>query len=94
MIKDVGFENIKPIHIDVAAYLKACNVTYDFIFADPPYDLKWFAEVPEMVLASGILKNGGLFVMEHPRDMDFCDIEYFIERRNYGGVNFSFFIKE
>ncbi len=94
MIKDVGFENIKPIHIDVAAYLKACNVMYDLVFADPPYDLKWFAEVPSMVLSSGILKQGGLFVLEHSKNMDFSDIDCFLERRNYGGVNFSFFVKE
>ena len=77
IINDVGFENIKPIRIDVAAYLKACNIEYDLVFADPPYDMKWFAEVPELVLDSGIIKKDGLFVLEHPRDMNFSDIKFF-----------------
>ena len=94
MIDDIGFENIRPIHIDVSSYLKACNIEYDFVFADPPYDLKWFAEVPGMVLNSGVVKKGGLFVLEHPKEMNFSGIEFFSERRNYGGVNFSFFVKE
>ncbi len=94
MIDDIGFENIRPIHIDVSAYLKACNIEYDFVFADPPYDLKWFSEIPGMVLNSGIIRKRGLFVLEHPKEMNFSDVEFFMERRNYGGVNFSFFIKE
>ncbi len=94
MIKDVGFENIKPIHIDVNAYLKICNVTYDLVFADPPYDLKWFAEVPAMVLSSAVLDTGGLFILEHSKKMDFSDVDCFVERRSYGGVNFSFFVKK
>ena len=30
---------LKPIHIDVKAYLKTCRFKYDIVFADPPYDL-------------------------------------------------------
>lgn len=91
MIKSVGFENIKPIHIDVNAYLKICSVKYDIVFADPPYDLKWFAEVPSMVLSADVLKEDGLFILEHPRSMDFSSSTCFSEHRNYGGVNFTFF---
>jgi 16S rRNA (guanine966-N2)-methyltransferase len=91
IIKDIGFENIRPIHIDVKAYLKTCSIKYDVVFADPPYDLKWLKEIPDLVTQSGIIKEDGFFILEHPRGLSFNNHELFFEHRNYGGVNFSFF---
>ena len=91
IIKEVGFENIKVIHIDVKAFLRACTVKYDVVFADPPYDLKWLREIPDMVMGSGVVKEDGFFVLEHPRGISFSNHKLFFEHRNYGGVNFSFF---
>ena len=91
IIKDFGFENIKPIHIDVKAYLKTCSVKYDVVFADPPYDLSWLNEIPDLVAQSGIIKEDGFFILEHPRGLSFISHKLFFEHRNYGGVNFSFF---
>ena len=91
IIKNLGFENIKPIHIDVKAYLKACSVKYDVVFADPPYDLTWLNEIPDLVTQSGVIKEDGFFILEHPRGLSFISHKLFFEHRNYGGVNFSFF---
>jgi len=91
IIKDIGFTNIKPIHIDVKAYLKTCRVKYDIVFADPPYELGWLKDIPDLVIGSGVIKDDGFFILEHPRDMSFSDNKSFFEHRNYGGVNFSFF---
>lgn len=91
IIKDVGMENIRPIHIDVKRYLKTCKIKYDIVFADPPYDLPWLKELPDLVTGSGIIKDDGFFILEHPRDLSFTDHQLFFEHRNYGGVNFSFF---
>jgi 16S rRNA (guanine966-N2)-methyltransferase len=91
IIKDVGFENIRVIHIDVKAFLRTCTARYDVVFADPPYELKWITELPEMVINSKVLKEDGFFVLEHPRDLSFSGHNLFFEHRNYGGVNFSFF---
>jgi len=91
IIKDIGFTNIKPIHIDVKAFLRTCNQKYDIVFADPPYELKWLSEIPDMVTGSGVMKDSGFFILEHPRNMSFADHKLFFEHRNYGGVNFSFF---
>ena len=90
-IKDMGITNIKTIRIDVRAYLKTCSVSYDVIFADPPYELSWLKEIPDLVIGSGIMKEDGFFILEHPRDMTFNSHNLFFEHRNYGGVNFSFF---
>lgn len=91
IIKDMGFTSIKPIHIDVKAFLKACKMKYDVVFADPPYDLEWLKDIPDLVTGSGVLKDDGFFILEHPRNMSFSDHKHFFEHRSYGGVNFSFF---
>lgn len=91
IIKDMGVDNIKPIHIDVKAYLKTCTAKYDIVFADPPYTLSWLKELPDLVTQSGIIKDEGFFILEHPKDLSFAVHKLFFEHRNYGGVNFSFF---
>jgi 16S rRNA (guanine(966)-N(2))-methyltransferase RsmD len=80
--------------MDVRDWLKICHKQYDIIFADPPYALKWLAEIPEMVLGSGAVNRSTLFILEHPRTMDFSDHNAFSEHRSYGNVNFSFFISK
>lgn len=91
MVEEMKIENIKPIHIDVKAYLRTCSFKYDVVFADPPYDLPWLAGLPDLVINSGVLKEDGLFILEHPKDISFNNHVLFSEHRNYGGVNFSFF---
>jgi 16S rRNA (guanine966-N2)-methyltransferase len=91
IIKDLDLNNVKPIHIDVKAYLKTCSIKYDIVFADPPYELSWLKELPDLVTLSGIIKEDGFFVLEHPKGLNFNGHKLFFEHRNYGGVNFSFF---
>ncbi len=91
IIKDMGFDNIRTIHIDVKAYLRTCSFKYDIVFADPPYDLAWLAELPDLVMQSQILNKEGFLILEHPRHLSFSGHIRFFEHRNYGGVNFSFF---
>ncbi|NLA48284.1 MAG: 16S rRNA (guanine(966)-N(2))-methyltransferase RsmD [Bacteroidales bacterium] len=91
IIANIGFDNIKVIHIDVRTYLKICKTRYDIIFADPPYDLPWLEEIPRLVFGSDILKSEGLLVLEHPVKINFRIHELFFDHRSYGGVNFSFF---
>jgi 16S rRNA (guanine(966)-N(2))-methyltransferase RsmD len=90
-IDKIGFTNLKPIHIDVKTYLKACRYKYDIVFADPPYDLEWLKSIPDLIIGSRVLKEAGFFILEHPRSMDFKNHISFFEHRNYGSVNFSFF---
>jgi 16S rRNA (guanine966-N2)-methyltransferase len=91
ILNDLAFQNVKPIHIDVKAYLKTCSVKYDIVFADPPYELSWLRELPDLVTQADVIKDDGFFILEHPRDLSFDGHKLFFEHRNYGGVNFSFF---
>ncbi len=91
MVDEMKFDSIKPIHIDVKAFLKTCRFKYDIVFADPPYDLTWLDTLPELVASSGVLREEGVFILEHPKDLSFSSHKLFFEHRNYGSVNFSFF---
>jgi 16S rRNA (guanine966-N2)-methyltransferase len=91
ILTELNLQNVRPIHIDVRAYLKTCSVKYDIVFADPPYELTWLEELPDLVSQAGVIKNDGFFILEHPRDISFSGHKLFFEHRNYGGVNFSFF---
>lgn len=68
--------------------------TYDFVFADPPYALADLEKIPSIVIERDLLKPDGIFVMEHPKEFDFSTLPFFSQRRVYGSVNFSLFIKE
>jgi len=77
---------------DARKYLQRATA-FDIVFADPPYDLDWLAQIPQLVLPSPALAPGALFILEHGRTNDFADNPLFQEKRTYGAVNFSFFRK-
>jgi 16S rRNA (guanine(966)-N(2))-methyltransferase RsmD len=90
-IRSFGFESAKVHRLDVRDWLKICHKKYDIIFADPPYALKWLAEIPDMILSSEAVSESTLFILEHPAAYDFSHEKFFTENRKYGNVNFSFF---
>ena len=91
IIRELEIDTIRTIHIDVKAYLKTCSIKYNIVFADPPYDLQWLNQLPDLILGAGIIKEDGFLILEHPKTMRFNDHPLFFEHRNYGGVNFSLF---
>lgn len=87
----LGDNNLHVIRADVFKFISSAQDSYDFIFADPPYDLPRFGEIPELVINSPLVKEGTLFVMEHSAAYDFSSLPGFYEHRSYGSVNFSLF---
>ena len=84
-------DNLTVVKGDVFKFLDSCTRRFDLIFADPPYDLPRFADVPRLVLESPVMGPGSIFVMEHPRENDFSALPHFIQHRAYGKVNFTIF---
>ncbi len=84
-------ENLTLIRGDVFKFLSTCRQSFDIIFADPPYDLPRFGEIPKLVLDSLLVHDGTLFIMEHPREHDFSALPHFSQQRVYGKVNFTLF---
>ena len=91
VMKEVKTDKCFPLRADVFQYMERCHQQFDFIFADPPYALKNLAEIPDKVFEHKLLKEDGLFVLEHGKDLSFENHPYFVEHRHYGSVNFTFF---
>lgn len=87
----LGDPNLTLVRGDVFRFVATCRQSFDVIFADPPYDLTRFADVPRLVLDSLLVHDGTLFIMEHPREHDFSALPHFAQQRVYGKVNFSLF---
>ena len=91
IMKEVQTDKCLPIRGDVFKFINSVREQFDFIFADPPYALKELESIPELIFKNNLLKEGGLFVLEHGKQNNFEDHPHFIERRVYGSVNFSLF---
>lgn len=100
--RQLGIRNLTLIRGDVFKYIHSCGTRYDCIFADPPYALDTLATLPDRVLGlddnhqpdpacTSLLKENGLFVLEHGKTNDFSEHPCFVECRTYGSVHFSFF---
>ena len=76
---------------DVFRFLKTCRQKFDFIFSDPPYALNKLDDIPALIFNYGLLKEGGVFILEHGKQKDFTNVPRFVEHRAYGSVNFSIF---
>ena len=76
---------------DVFKFIQGGSGSYDFIFADPPYELKDLATLPDLIFENNLLNEDGLLVLEHGKQDNFESHPRFVERRVYGSVNFSFF---
>lgn len=89
--QQLNVKNFTLVRGDVFRYIASCSTTYDVIFADPPYDLPNFGEIPGLILSSSMLREGTIVVVEHSRQYDFSALPHFLEHRVYGSVNFSIF---
>ena len=85
-------ESVKVVHNNVFDFLGICSKQFDVVFADPPYALDNLAEIPDKVLSSGILNDGGRFILEHPSDYSFTEHPRFTKEKKYGNVHFSYFL--
>lgn len=89
--QQLGCDNHRTVKGDVLRYVPACRGKFDIVFADPPYDMDGFDDIPPMVLSSGILAPDAIFIIEHSGKHDFSHLPGFIDHRSYGSVNFSIF---
>lgn len=87
----LGIKELYPIKADVFKHLQSIRQRYDLVFADPPYDLRDAEKVPTLVIEKKVVKEGGLFIMEHSKTLNFSHLPHFKEERKYGNVHFSFF---
>ncbi|MBD5205392.1 MAG: methyltransferase [Bacteroidales bacterium] len=87
----LGDTTLKLIKGDVFKFIEKAHDSYDIVFADPPYNHPRFAEIPELILNSELVKEGSLVVVEHSKTYTFNELPGFIRHLVYGSVNFSLF---
>jgi 16S rRNA (guanine966-N2)-methyltransferase len=86
--------SMKALNVDVFKFIGSSLERFHIIFADPPYELKRLANIPDLILNGNLLFDSGLLILEHGKSSDFSLHPSFRELRTYGSVYFSFFIKE
>ena len=90
MAEEMEFR-LSAVSSDVLKFIKKADRQWDYIFADPPYDMEGVAELPAIVMEAGILAPDGFFVLEHAIRYSFDHLSGFFESRKYGQSVFSFF---
>lgn len=85
---------LTTIKEDVFKIIKKLNLSYDIIFADPPFNHEEVQKLPELIFANISLKQETLLIVEHASIIDFSQNPNFQEKRNYGKINFTFFQKK
>ena len=91
VMETVKTDKSLPIKGDVFKYIAGCSAKFDFIFADPPYQLENLADIPDLIFEANLLAPDGIFVLEHGSKNDFKDHPRFTDMKVYGSVHFSFF---
>lgn len=94
VVEKLHITNARVVRDDAFRYLKYTKNKFDIIFADPPFDFGFISEIPPAVNTAGILRPGGLLIIEHSKDQNFSNVPGFRETRKYGKVNFSFFYED
>jgi 16S rRNA (guanine(966)-N(2))-methyltransferase RsmD len=92
--RTLGMTGLFVVRANAFLYIKGVRKQFDVIFADPPYDIAGSETLPEMVFGHDLLREEGLFILEHSRNLDFSSDPFFLESRSYGSVHFSFFKKD
>lgn len=87
---------IKSNYINALKHLNEESIEFDYIYMDPPFqETKLFINSLEKIARYKILKNDGILIVEHGKDMILEDVYDFklIDKRKYGNVEISIYNK-
>ena len=87
----LGSDDLHAVCADVWGFLNKPLTQFDVVFADPPYDLPKLETLPDVVRESGLVADGGWFILEHGERVDVSDRPGHVLSRKYGHVHFSLF---
>ena len=84
---------IKAQKSDVFKFLVQNKMTFDVIFADPPYDFTTdqLEKIIILVDKNKLLHENGLLIIEHSKHTSSEALPHFGYSKRYGGSTFSFF---
>ncbi|HLF14501.1 MAG TPA: 16S rRNA (guanine(966)-N(2))-methyltransferase RsmD [Bacteroidota bacterium] len=81
------------VQADAVGFISRNSGIFGLIFADPPYAFGRIAALPGLILASGLLAEGGYLIVEHRRGTGFAEDPPAVPAftRTFGGTDVSFF---
>ena len=84
---------IRALKSDVFSYLTNNKLTFDIIFADPPYSFtkEQLEKIISLVVENRMINEDGLLIIEHSKHTDISDLPNFSYSKKYGSSMFSFF---
>ena len=92
MAKELDIESeMRIVKADALRFAQTCGENFDYIFAGPPYGLPSISWIPDLIFEHKLLRQDGLFIMEHNPNHTFKSHAHYQEERNYGKTIFSFF---
>jgi len=92
LAKELDIEQeLRIVRQDVFKFIATDSNTYSYCFAGPPYPLPTLDTIPDKFFAANLLREDGLFVLEHNPNHDFSNHPRFSRLRSYGKTYFSFF---
>lgn len=85
--------NIVAYKANSYSFLAKTSLTFDVIFADPPYNFEKndFVKIIDLAFTNNLLNNKGLLVIEHSKHTELNLHPRFSYKKRYGGSVFSFF---
>lgn len=90
-VAKLNLKGVNLVRHNVFDFIEICRISFDIIFADPPYDLDGLSKLPDKILSKNLLNVGGLLILEHPSSFDFSKHPAFFKAKKYGNVHFAFF---
>ena len=91
LAREMQLDNWHIIKADVFGFLSTYVEQKDVIFADPPFRFGKHEKLVRKIMDNDFLRKGGLFILEHPKDVDLSSGPGYVKTKNYGNLNFSFF---
>lgn len=88
---ELGLANVETVKADALRFIGREAGVFDVVFADPPYDLPTLPQLPSLVMQAGLLREGGLLIVEHPSTRKLAPHPTWEDTRKYGYSSFSFY---
>lgn len=81
----------RVVRSDAGKYVQKAREQWDIVFMDPPYGMPGLGGLVDQILDRGLLRPGGLLVLEHPVQENYKAHAGWVEERKYGSSVFSMF---
>lgn len=97
-LEKIASEDVKTYKLDFERFLKNIsndNISFDYIFLDPPYDTDFIDKSLFLIKEYDLLSEDGIIITESDTDTDFSSKYnlHLVKEKSYGRKYIKFYIK-